>query len=147
MGQIWSTCTPTTLPDKIFKHWIPLDMKSSGNSKNIGLHYPFGSNVGRHPQNAKFSNVLLRRHISEVRVNFVICISLGLLQRVQCSHCKRCISYGNSVRPSVCPSHAGIVSKRRHVVSRATYFRPDAEQPWHLSFCRLESMGISDRAT
>ena len=41
----------------------------------------------------------------------------------QCSHCKRCISYGNSVCPSVglsvclsvCPSHAGIVSKRRHV--------------------------------
>jgi len=29
----------------------------------------------------------------------------------QCSHCKRCISYSNSVRPS----HAGIVSKRRHV--------------------------------
>jgi len=25
-------------------------MKSSGNSKNIGLHYPFGSNVGPHPQ-------------------------------------------------------------------------------------------------
>ena len=37
------------------------------------------------------------------------------LQRAQCSHCKRCISYGNSVRLSVCPSHAGIVSKRRHV--------------------------------
>ena len=33
------------------------------------------------------------------------------LQRAQCSHCKRCISYGNSVRLS----HAGIVSKRRHV--------------------------------
>jgi len=29
----------------------------------------------------------------------------------QCSHCKRCISYGNSVRVS----HAGIVSKRRHI--------------------------------
>ena len=26
------------------------------------------------------------------------------LQRAQCSHCKRCISYGNSVRLSVCPS-------------------------------------------
>ena len=41
----------------------------------------------------------------------------------QCSHCKRCISYGNSVCPSVrlsvcpsvCPTYAGIVSKRRHV--------------------------------
>jgi len=32
----------------------------------------------------------------------------SFLQRAQCSHCKRCISYGNSVRmsvrPSVCPS-------------------------------------------
>ena len=45
------------------------------------------------------------------------------LQRAQCSHCKRCISYSNTVRlsvrlsvcPSVCPSHAGIVSKRRYV--------------------------------
>ena len=34
----------------------------------------------------------------------------------QCSHCKRCNSYGNSVRLSVRLSHAGIVSKRRHVV-------------------------------
>jgi len=36
----------------------------------------------------------------------------------QCSRCKRCTSYSNSVRPSVCPSVclcAGIVSKRRHV--------------------------------
>jgi len=37
----------------------------------------------------------------------------------QCSHCKRCTSYGNSVRLSVCPSvrlsHAGIVLKRLHV--------------------------------
>ena len=43
----------------------------------------------------------------------------SFLQRAQCSHCKRCISYGNSVRLSVrlsvCPSHAGIDSKRRHV--------------------------------
>ena len=37
------------------------------------------------------------------------------LQRAQCSHCKRCISYSNSVRLSVRLSHAGIVSKRRHV--------------------------------
>ena len=41
------------------------------------------------------------------------------LQRAQCSHCKRCISYSKSVCLSVCPSvrpsHAGIVSKRRHV--------------------------------
>ena len=37
------------------------------------------------------------------------------LQRAQRSHCKRCISYSNSVRLSVRPSHADIVSKRRHV--------------------------------
>jgi len=45
------------------------------------------------------------------------------LQRAQCSHYKRCISYSISVhpsvclsvRPSVCLSHAGIVSKRRHI--------------------------------
>ena len=50
MGQISSTCTPTTtLPDKIFlKHCGPLNMKSTGNSKNIGLHYAFDSNVGPH---------------------------------------------------------------------------------------------------
>ena len=29
---------------------------------------------------------------------------LRLLQRAQCSHCKRCISYSNSVRPTVCLS-------------------------------------------
>ena len=59
MGQIWSMSTPhTTLPDKIFKiHCGPLNMKSTGNSKNIGLHYPYGSNVGPHPQNAKFSRI------------------------------------------------------------------------------------------
>ena len=61
------------------KHWVPLNMKSSGNTKNVGPHYPFGSNVGPYPQNAKFSNVLLRHRISEVRMNVVICISLGLL--------------------------------------------------------------------
>ena len=29
---------------------------------------------------------------------------LWFLKRAQCSHCKRCISYSNSVRLSVCPS-------------------------------------------
>ena len=51
------------------------------------------------------------------------------LQRAQL-HCKRCISYGNSVRLSVCPSvclsvrlsHAGIVSKRRNV-ARCSFHR------------------------
>jgi len=33
----------------------------------------------------------------------------------QCSHCKRCTSYSISVSLSVRLSHAGIVSKRRHL--------------------------------
>ena len=37
------------------------------------------------------------------------------LQRAQCSHCKRCISYGNSVRPSVRPS----VTRRYCVKTRS----------------------------
>jgi len=53
------------------------------------------------------------------RYQYVLSVHIFSLQRAQCSHCKRCISYSNSVRPSVCPSfcpsHAGIVSKRRHV--------------------------------
>ena len=55
------------------------------------------------------------------------------LQRAQL-HCKRCISYGNSLRLSICLSvclsvrlsvrlsHAGIVSKRRHV-ARCSFHR------------------------
>jgi len=43
------------------------------------------------------------------------------LQRAQL-HCKRCISYGNSVRLSVCLSHAGTVSKRQHV-ARCSFHR------------------------
>ena len=43
------------------------------------------------------------------------------------AHCKRCTSYGNSVSlsvcPSVCPSHAGIVSKRRHVARCSLHCR------------------------
>ena len=68
----------------------------------------------------------------------VICHSgpCVFLQRAQCSHCKRCTSYSNSVRPSVHPSvspsvrlsHAGIVSKRRHVarcsLHRTAQFAP-----------------------
>jgi len=53
-------------------------------------------------------------------------VAKDFLQRAQCSHCKRCISYGNSVRLSVClsvcPTHAGIVSKRRHV-ARCSFHR------------------------
>jgi len=36
----------------------------------------------------------------------------------QCSHCKRCISYGNSVRPSVCLSVSPSVTRRYCVKTR-----------------------------
>ena len=42
-------------------------------------------------------------------------IRSGFYSAPQCSHCKRCTSYGNSVCLSVRLSHAAIVSKRRHV--------------------------------
>ena len=57
----------------------------------------------------------------------LFCQITPFLQRAQCSHCKRCISYSNSVclsiRLSVCPSHAGIVSKRRHVARCSLHCR------------------------
>ena len=40
--------------------------------------------------------------------------AIVFLQRAQFSHCKRCISYSNSVRPSVCPS--GCLSVRHTLV-------------------------------
>jgi len=61
----------------------------------------------------KFQNEIFRGyHFTGGRIFHFYCAP-------QCSHCKRCTSYGNSVRLSVrlslCLSHAGIVSKRRHV--------------------------------
>jgi len=62
--------------------------------------------------------------------------STAFLQRAQCSHCKRCISYGNSVRLSVRPSvrpsvrlsHAGIVSKRLGMYRIVNFtIRPEPE--------------------
>jgi len=66
-----------------------------------------------------FSKILLKTYLSRVKQMeyFLMWLwnSCQFLQRAQCSRCKRCISYSNSVRPSVRPSHAGILSKRRHV--------------------------------
>jgi len=45
-------------------------MKSSGKSKNIGLHYPFGSNVGPHPQSAKLSLIPCRNFCPHFEFNF-----------------------------------------------------------------------------
>jgi len=59
LSRPWARYPPhayptTTLPDDFLKHCGPLNMKSIGNSKNIGLHHTYDSNVRRHPQNAKF---------------------------------------------------------------------------------------------
>ena len=35
------------------------------------------------------------------KTSLALVLDLVFLQRAQCSHCKRCISYGNSVCPSV----------------------------------------------
>ena len=43
-------------------------------------------------------------------------LDLDFYSAPQCSHCKRCTSYSiSAVCPSVCLSHAGTVSKRRHI--------------------------------
>ena len=69
-----------------------------------------------------------------------VCVMLGIdsrfLQRAQCSHCKRCISYSNSVCPSVRPSHAGILSKRPHV-ARCSLHRWIAKC---VQFCRNQKI-------
>ena len=66
----------------------------------------------------KFLHLMTWLKVSIFNALFVV-DNYNSLQHAQCSHCKRCISYGNSVHPSVCPSvrlsHAGIVSKRRHL--------------------------------
>ena len=45
--------------------------------------------------------------------------STAFLQRAQCSHCERCISYGNSVCPSVRPSVCPSVTRRYCVKTAA----------------------------
>ena len=83
--------------------------------------------VGGHPTLSPHSSNEPGEHSQRLRRNdSTINIIVVLLQRAQCSHCKRCIGYGNSVRLSVCLSvclsHAGIVSKRRHV-ARCSFHR------------------------
>jgi len=46
-------------------------------------------------------------------------LTVHFLQRAQCSHCKRCISYGNSVCPSVRLSVRPSVTRRYCVKTRA----------------------------
>jgi len=53
-----------------------------------------------------FSSLMSVRPVLGVSIfnNVSSQIWFPFLQRAQCSHCKRCISYSNSVCPSVCPS-------------------------------------------
>jgi len=87
------------------------------------------ANSGRRPPRSASDRTRVDTHTRSTEQFFgdrIFCVvgswtwnGLPLLQRAQCSHCKRCITYSNSVRLSVClsvcPSHAGTVSKRRHV--------------------------------
>jgi len=58
----------------------------------------------------------LTHAITHTRPNVKTARTCRFYSAPQCSHCKRCTSYGNSVRLSVrLSAHAGIVSKRRHV--------------------------------
>ena len=107
------------LKNKYFQFYIglciisnaPLSPKILGKGNNIltygvGLKGACGKNE---------SERLDRRSI-----NAVTCVAHTILtfavrqflQRTQCSHCKRCISYSNSVRLSVCPSVCLSVTRR-----------------------------------
>ena len=63
-------------------------------------------------------------------------VDFPFLQRAQCTHCKRCISYSNSVCRSVRLLHASIVSKRRHV-ARCSLHRWMAKC---VQFCRNQKI-------
>ena len=64
--------------------------------------------VGGHPTLSPHSSNEPGEHSQRLRRNdSTINIIVVLLQRAQCSHCKRCIGYGNSVRLSVCLSVTG----------------------------------------
>jgi len=63
----------------------------------------------KHANRSQPKFTILLRHVEDISL-----LNKYFYSAPQCSHCKRCISYSNSVCPSVCPSHAGIVSKRRH---------------------------------
>ena len=60
-----------------------------------------------------------RRSLKPVHLTLIFNISLSFLHRAQCSHCKRCISYGNAVRRSVCPSVCPSVTRRYCVKTTA----------------------------
>ena len=86
--------------------------------RNILCDWSFGSRCRFYWRRIFTGAVYSFRHRRHINVSVTFC---AVLQRAQL-HCKRCISYGNSVRPSVCLSHAGIVSKRRHV-ARCSFHR------------------------
>ena len=85
----------------------------------------------------------------------------------QCSHCKRCTSYGHSVRLSVRLSHAGIVSKRLHVARCSLYCQiakcgrplppeilaqsdppsPESSEVWHVLPCSASTVRDRKRSS
>jgi len=76
-----------------------------------------------------FSQTLYAFLIREnsLTVGLYLCCHVTFYSAPQCSHCKRYTSYTSSVCSSVCPSvrpsHAGIVSNRRHVARCSLYCR------------------------
>ena len=83
------------------------------------------------------------------------------LQRAQCSHCKRCISYSNSVCLSVCPSvrpsHAGIVSKPKNIpqgrplppesLAQSDLPTPEGCEFWHVLPCIASTVRDRQRSS
>ena len=111
---------------KFRRLWEQLQRTSASNWESISAIITAHSTVLTCPQKNG-------RHLLELSNNWkwyiVYCgiyfavFVFGFYSAPQCSHCKRCISYGNSVCPSVRPSHAGIVSKRRHVARCSLHCR------------------------
>jgi len=78
----------------------------------------------------------LRCALAHILVVPILYCPFSFYSAPQCSHCKRCTSYGNSVRLSVRLSHAGIVSKRRHVARCSLHYQI-AKCVW---FCRNQKI-------
>ena len=111
--QTWLTGTPHS------PQYSASILGQTNNHSNI-LSYCMISTV--------ISSNLINNYSFKLQFNHIIFYHLqSFLQRAQCSHCKRCISYSNSVRQSVClsvcPSHADIMSKRRHVARCSLHCR------------------------
>jgi len=90
------------------------------NTINLGTLSPFGESCGRR-------RTLVDGSLESPCRVLVKCEWTSFYSAPQCSNCKRSASCSNSVclsvRPSVCPLNAGIVSKRRHVARCSLHCR------------------------